>query len=169
VESGGDSDLHRSAGIPFVLAAGVSLDVDLASDYGHCLGAGRAHWHQLRSESGKVTTLRGEGEVAEALAVRGERFVAVGDEAQVMRLAGQSTRVVDAGGRRVIPGPNDSHMHTIRGGLQYNLEFRWDGVRSLQRGLEMIRQQAKRTPEGQWVRVMPHTSSRRSGCRRCRS
>jgi predicted amidohydrolase YtcJ len=61
---------------------------------------------------------------------------------------------VDAGGRRVIPGLNDSHLHAIRGGLQYNLELRWDGVDSLQLGLEMIHEQAKRTPEGHWVRVM---------------
>ena len=46
--------------------------------------------------------------------------------------------MLDAGGRRVVPGLNDSHMHTIRGGLQFNLELRWDGVASLQRGLEMI-------------------------------
>jgi predicted amidohydrolase YtcJ len=102
----------------------------------------------------KITTLQRNGSVAEALAVRGEKFVAVAGQTEVMRLAGDGTRVVDAGGRRVIPGLNDSHMHAIRGGLQYNLELRWDGVGSLQRGLEMIRDQARRTPQGQWVRVM---------------
>ena len=61
---------------------------------------------------------------AEALAVRGEKFLAVGTEAEVMRLAGNGTRLVDAGGRRVIPGLNDPHLHAIRGGLQYNLELR---------------------------------------------
>nr|WP_281373982.1 amidohydrolase [Allobranchiibius huperziae] len=61
---------------------------------------------------------------------------------------------IDAGGRRVVPGLNDSHMHTVRGGLMYNLELRWDGVGSLERGLTMIRHQATRTPSGQWVRVM---------------
>jgi predicted amidohydrolase YtcJ len=69
-------------------------------------------------------------------------------EAEVLRLAGAGTRLVDAGGRRVIPGLNDSHLHAIRGGLLYNLELRWDGVASLRRGLEMIREQANRTPEG---------------------
>jgi hypothetical protein len=80
----------------------------------------------------KITTLHSNGSVAEALAVRGEKFVAVGGQTEVMRLAADGTRVVDAGGRRVIPGLNDSHMHAIRGGLQYNLELRWDGVGSLQ-------------------------------------
>jgi predicted amidohydrolase YtcJ len=61
--------------------------------------------------------------------------------------------VVDAGGLRVIPGLNDSHLHAIRGGLHFNLELRWDGVDSLARGLEMIREQADRTPQGQRARV----------------
>ncbi len=103
----------------------------------------------------KVTTLEDHslGD-ATALAVRGERFVAVGGEADVMRWRGEHTRVIDADGRRVIPGLNDSHMHAVRGGLLYNLELRWDGVATLERGLEMIAQQAQRTPAGQWVRVM---------------
>ncbi len=91
----------------------------------------------------KVTTLQDNGSEADAFAVRGERFVAVGSEAEVMRLRGNRTRLIDAGGRRVIPGLNDSHLHAVRGGLFYNLELRWDGVESLQRGLEMIREQAK--------------------------
>jgi predicted amidohydrolase YtcJ len=102
----------------------------------------------------KVTTLQDRGAAADAVAVSGERIAAVGGEAEVMRLAGPSTTVMDAGGRRVIPGLNDSHLHAIRGGLMFNLELRWDGVDSLARGLEMIREQAERTPEGQWVRVM---------------
>ena len=72
---------------------------------------------------------------AQAFAVRGEKFVAVGGEEEVMRLRGDRTRVIDAGGRRVIPGLNDSHLHAVRGGRFYNLELRWDGVDSLERGL----------------------------------
>jgi len=102
----------------------------------------------------KVTTMDEARPTAEAFASRGETFVAVGSEAEVMRLRGESTRVIDAGGRRVIPGLNDSHLHVVRGGRFYNLELRWDGVDSLARGLAMIREQAKRTPKGQWVRVV---------------
>jgi hypothetical protein len=102
----------------------------------------------------KVTTTQSQADEIIALAVAGEQFTAVGEECDVMRLVGPATRVIDAGGRRVIPGLNDSHMHTIRGGLMYNLELRWDGVRSLAHGLDMIRRQARRTPDGQWVRVM---------------
>ena len=70
-------------------------------------------------------------------------------------LRNERTLVIDAGGRRVIPGLNDSHLHAVRGGvLLPSLELRWDGVDSLARGLEMIREQATRTPKDQWVRVM---------------
>jgi hypothetical protein len=102
----------------------------------------------------KVTTLQHPGAEAAAFAVRDEKFVAVGADADVLALQGDATVVVDAAGRRVVPGLNDSHMHAIRGGLMYNLELRWDGVTTLARGLEMIRTQATRTPEGSWVRIM---------------
>jgi predicted amidohydrolase YtcJ len=102
----------------------------------------------------RVTTLQSDCPQAEALATRGERVVAVGSDADLMQLRGRDTRAVDAGGRRVIPGLNDSHLHAIRAGVQYNLDLRWDGVQSLQRGLDMICDQARSTPSGQWVRVM---------------
>ncbi len=109
---------------------------------------------ELIITNGKVTTLDAERPEASAVAVRDGRILAVGDEAQVRALASASTRVIDAGGRRVIPGLNDSHNHVIRGGLNYHLELRWDGVRSLKRALELLREQAARTPKGQWVRVV---------------
>ena len=67
---------------------------------------------------------------------------------------GPETKVVDLGGRRVIPGLYDSHQHVIRGGLNYNMELRWEGVPSLGLALEMLRAQAARTPAPQWVRVV---------------
>jgi predicted amidohydrolase YtcJ len=54
----------------------------------------------------------------------------------------------------VIPGLNDSHLHVIREGLNYNMELRWDGVTSLKRALEMLKEQAARTPDGEWVKVV---------------
>ncbi len=102
----------------------------------------------------KVTTLQSGRAEAEAFAVRGERIVAVGGDADIMGLRAANTRVIDAGGRRVIPGLNDSHFHLVRGARDYNLELRWDGVGSLQRGLQMIREQAMRTPREHWVRVV---------------
>ncbi|MFI8339348.1 amidohydrolase [Streptomyces sp. NPDC085639] len=91
---------------------------------------------------------------ARAVAIRAGRIVALGEDHDLAGLVGPATRVVDALGRRVVPGLNDSHLHVIRGGLNYVLELRWDGVRSLRRALAMLREQAGRTPKGQWIRVV---------------
>lgn len=91
---------------------------------------------------------------ARAVALRDGRVVGVGDDHDLAALVGPATKVVDALGRRVIPGLNDSHLHVIRGGLNYVLELRWDGVRSLRQALAMLREQAGRTPKGQWIRVV---------------
>lgn len=102
----------------------------------------------------KVVTVDRERPQASAFAVKGGKFIAVGSDSEMGRHRGGKTRVIDARGRTVIPGLNDSHTHIVRGGVFYNLELRWDGVDSLERGLTMIREQAKRTPKGQWVRVI---------------
>ncbi|MEO1089506.1 MAG: amidohydrolase [Pseudomonadota bacterium] len=102
----------------------------------------------------KITTLDPAQPAAEAIAMGGGRVLAVGTEAEVMALDDGNTKIVDIGGRRVIPGLNDSHTHLIRGGLNYTMELRWEGVPSLAIGLEMLRDQAQRTPAPQWVRVV---------------
>jgi predicted amidohydrolase YtcJ len=102
----------------------------------------------------RITTLDPARPEAEALAVRDGLIVAVGEAREVMAHAGTDTRVIDAQGRRVVPGLHDSHTHLIRGGLNYNLELRWDGVRSLADAMAMLRAQVARTPAPQWVRVV---------------
>jgi predicted amidohydrolase YtcJ len=102
----------------------------------------------------RVTTLADLGAEAAAFAIRDGRFIAVGDDRDVQMHRSGQTRTIDAGGRRVIPGLNDSHIHVIRGGLNYHLELRWDGVPSLTDALDMLREQARRTPAPQWVRVV---------------
>ncbi|WP_266181839.1 amidohydrolase [Dyella humicola] len=91
---------------------------------------------------------------AQALAVNGRHFAAVGTNGQIKALAGPATVMIDAGRRRVIPGLIDSHLHVIRGGLNYNLELRWDGVPSLADAMRMLADQVARTPAPQWVRVV---------------
>src|SRR5258705_1794181 len=104
--------------------------------------------------NGRVTTLDRQNPEAQAIAIRADRFLAVGTEQDIMRLAGPGTRRIDLKGRRVIPGLIDSHMHIIRGGLNYNMELRWDGVRSLADAMRMLKEQVARTPAPQWVRVV---------------
>src|SRR5579859_6756961 len=99
----------------------------------------------------RVATLDAGRPVAEAVAVLDGKFVATGTNGEVLKLRGDRTQVIDAGGRAVIPGLNDSHLHLIRGGLNHNLELRWDGVPSLSDALRMLREQAARTPPPQWV------------------
>lgn len=102
----------------------------------------------------RITTLDRDNPSATALAVAGGNLLAIGDEATVMAHATATTRIIDAGGRRLIPGLNDSHLHLIRGGLNYNMELRWDGVRTLADAMAMLREQVARTPAPQWVRVV---------------
>lgn len=104
--------------------------------------------------NGRVTTLDSRQPNAEAIAIADGKVLKTGSTSDIARLAASSTRSIDLNGRRVIPGLNDSHIHLIRGGLNYNMELRWDGVWSLADALEMLRIQALRTPAPQWVRVV---------------
>ena len=104
--------------------------------------------------NGKIATMAKEGQFVQALAVKDGKVLATGSNAQVLKLKRDSTQVIDAGGRTVIPGLNDSHLHVIREGLNYNMELRWDGVTSLKRALQMLKEQAARTPDGEWVKVV---------------
>jgi predicted amidohydrolase YtcJ len=90
----------------------------------------------------------------EALAIGDGKITATGTDEEILHLREPATQVIDGKGRTVIPGLNDSHMHPIRGGLNYNMELRWDGVPSLAEALRMLKEQAARTPAPQWVRVV---------------
>ena len=78
--------------------------------------------------NGRIATQDGRRSFATAVAIKDGRFVTVGSDQEILAYRGATTQVIDLGGRTVIPGLNDSHLHLIRGGLNYNLELRWDGV-----------------------------------------
>src|SRR5262245_63887023 len=103
---------------------------------------------------GRFSTLDRSNPAPEALAISGDRIVEVGTLREVERLGDAHTRRIDLNGRRVVPGLIDSHTHLIRGGLNYNLELRWDGVPSLADAMAMLKAQVARTPTPQWVRVV---------------
>ncbi|MFY8008654.1 MAG: amidohydrolase [Flavobacterium sp.] len=102
----------------------------------------------------KIHTLDNQNTIAEAIAVHDGKILKVGKNEAVLKLKSSKTKVVDAKGQTIIPGLFDSHSHVIRGGRFFNTELRWDGVRSLKRALQMLKEQAQRTPDGQWVRVI---------------
>ncbi|MEM5329615.1 amidohydrolase [Paraburkholderia sp. JHI2823] len=104
--------------------------------------------------NGKIATQDERRSFVAALAVADGNIVASGSERDVMLWARADARRIDLNGRTVIPGLNDSHLHMIRGGLNFNMELRWDGVPSLADALDMLRAQVARTPAPQWVRVV---------------
>ncbi|RYJ38247.1 Amidohydrolase 3 [Flavobacterium anhuiense] len=101
-----------------------------------------------------IHTLDNKNTVVEAMAVADGKILKTGKSREILKLKDKKTTIIDAKGRTIIPGIFDSHMHIIRGGRFYNTELRWDGVRSLKRALAMLKEQAQRTPKGQWVRVV---------------
>ncbi|KLN56132.1 amidohydrolase [Variovorax paradoxus] len=104
--------------------------------------------------NGRFTTLDRANPTASAVAIKDGRFLRVGRSEDVLPLVGSGTRVVDLQGKRVLPGLIDNHLHIIRGGLNFNLELRWDGVRSLADAMAMLKRQVAITPAPQWVRVV---------------
>lgn len=102
------------------------------------------HFHTMDKDQPKAT----------AVLIRNGKFVEVGATADLLRHQNEKSRVIDLKNHTVIPGLNDSHIHLIRGGLNYNLELRWEGVPSVADALTMLRNQADRTPHPQWVRVV---------------
>jgi predicted amidohydrolase YtcJ len=101
----------------------------------------------------KIAT-NGVPSFVEAVAITGGKISTVGKDEEILPLREPGTQVINGERRTVIPGLNDSHMHPIRGGLNYNMELRWDGVASLADALHMLKEQAARTPAPQWVRVV---------------
>lgn len=101
--------------------------------------------------NGKIITVDDRFSIAQAVAIRGDRFVAVGSNQDITRLAGPSTRRIDLGGKAVIPGLIDAHAHLMRAAETWAIEVRLDGVESRKQALDMIRAKAASLGAGQWV------------------
>lgn len=130
-----------------LLTAAMSIAVANAQPAGTPVGA------DLIVFNAKISTGTRSQPNASALAVKNGRIYSVGTDAEILDLKGRNTQVIDAGLRRLIPGLNDAHTHVLNE-RSYNYNVRWDGVPALQRALEMLSEQAERTPEGQWVKVI---------------
>jgi predicted amidohydrolase YtcJ len=101
--------------------------------------------------NGKIITVDERFTIAQAVAIKGDRFVAVGTNQDITRLAGPATRRIDLKGRSVTPGLIDNHMHVVRAAGTWRYEVRLDGVESRQHALDMLRARAAVTPSGEWI------------------
>ncbi len=130
-------------GLPAVmLLASVGLAVS---------GAAAQSAPDLVLTNGKIITVDERFTIAEAVAVAGERIVAVGTSAEIAALGGPDTAVIDVGGRAVIPGLIDNHMHLLRAGTTWTYEVRWDGVGTRREALDLLRGKAAATEPGEWI------------------
>src|SRR5204862_7795857 len=91
--------------------------------------------------NGKIVTVDDRFSVAESLAIRGTRIVAVGSAAETETLKGPQTRVIDLNRRTVIPGLIDNHAHWVR--AAEHDELRFDGVTSRQRALQLLAERVR--------------------------
>jgi predicted amidohydrolase YtcJ len=103
--------------------------------------------------NGKVITLDEQSSIVQALAIRADKVVAVGASADIIKHADARTRVIDLGGRTVIPGLIDSHIHAIRAGLKFSTEVSWIGATSIAEAMERIRMAAIYAKPGTWIVV----------------
>ena len=99
---------------------------------------------------GKVLTMDSNFRIAQAIAIRNERIVAVGDDKAVLKFKGKATKLIDAGGRTVLPGLYDSHVHPL-GAATSELAEPLPNLASLDDVFAYIRKKTKDTPEGEWI------------------
>jgi predicted amidohydrolase YtcJ len=101
--------------------------------------------------NGKIITVDERFSIAQAVAIKGDRIVAVGSNQEMARLAGPNTRRIDLLGRSVTPGLIDNHMHLLRAAATWLREVRFDGMESRKQAVEMLRARAKAAGPGEWV------------------
>jgi predicted amidohydrolase YtcJ len=101
--------------------------------------------------NGKIITVDERFSIAQAVAIRGDRIVAVGSNQEINQLAGTSTRRIDLRGKSVMPGLIDNHMHLLRAATTWTKELRFDGVESRKQAIELLRARAKSAGPGEWV------------------
>lgn len=100
--------------------------------------------------NGKIWTVDKAMPTAQAVAVVDERIVAVGSATEIETWRGPQTRVIDAGGKLVLPGFNDAHVHFVSGGMQLdNVQLK--DATSAQEFARLIGERAKVTPKGEWI------------------
>jgi predicted amidohydrolase YtcJ len=135
----------------FVLAVLLASCVGHESEFVRSLGAPSfADWILF---NGKIITLDNDSSIKEALAVKDGLIAAVGTDGEMRKWRGPQTQETNLGGRTVIPGLIDSHIHATVAGLSWDLELHWENLRSLAQGIKLIAAAAKAKPAGTWIVV----------------
>ena len=119
-----------------------------------CAAHARAQAVDTILVNGKIVTVDRQSSIRSALAIRGGRIAALGTDADIRRLAGPTTRVIDLQGRTVIPGLIDSHMHATRAALSFSTEVNWIGAASLAEGLNRLHEASLKAKPGAWLVVV---------------
>jgi predicted amidohydrolase YtcJ len=102
--------------------------------------------------NGKIVTVDNRFTIAEAIAIRGRRIVAVGTNAEIEKLKGPQTRTIALNGRTVIPGLIDNHSHWVRA-AEHN-ELRFDGVTTRKRAIALLTERVRAAKPGEWIAVL---------------
>lgn len=162
-ERGGTASLMpwRARGSPFERQGKAMRRIGTAAMIGCMLlgsVAARAQVADVVYRNANILTLNSRSERAEAVAVRGDKIAAVGSETAVMASAGPTTRIVDLGGRTMLPGFYDNHIHLGEplqpwkyGGMIGRLPDWLRDVDTIPELLEAVRGQAEKLPEGSWI------------------
>jgi predicted amidohydrolase YtcJ len=101
--------------------------------------------------NGKIVTVDDRFTIAQALAIKDKRIVAVGRTGEIRKLAGPATRVIELDGKTVIPGLIDNHAHFIRVAEKWHYEMRLDGITSRKQVLKMVEDRARGARPGEWI------------------
>jgi len=140
--------MRLRAVIPLLVSVGALVTAGSAL---RAQGSGGSNPPDVILSNGKIVTVDERFAIAQAVAVRGERVVAVGTNQEISRLGGPSTRRIDLRGRTVLPGLIDNHMHLLRYGTTWKYEVRWDGVESRKEALALLRARTERVKPGEWI------------------
>ena len=103
--------------------------------------------------NGKIVTLDAASQVEEALAIESDHIAATGSTDELRKLAGPSTQIIDLGGRTVIPGLIDSHIHAVRAGFRFASEVSWEGAADINEALARLKAAAARDKPDAWLVV----------------
>ena len=101
--------------------------------------------------NGRIATVDDRGSMVEALAIKGQRIIATGSTTAIRGRAGSATKVIDLGGKTVIPGLIDNHAHFVRVAEKWHWEMRLDGITSRKEVAKMITDRVQAARPGEWI------------------